>query len=388
MEERERARTGIGSLKVRFNRVFGYYIEISKSNLHAVPADYQRKQTIAGGERFTTPALKEYEEKVLGADERILERELEIFEALRKAVAAEAPRIQDTARALATLDVLAGLAETAAIANFTKPHVHDGDEFVVTDARHPVVERFATDPFVPNDIDLNGTTRQLVILTGPEHGRQVDLSAADGADPAARADRIVRAGEGRQGADRRSHLRARRRIRQHRARPVDVHGGDAGDRQHPARRHVAQPRRARRDRPRHVDVRRPEHRVGGRRVPGEPTRRRGRRRCSPPTTTSSPISPTRCPASSTRTSPRASGRTTSSSCARSSRAIGSQLRHPGRAAGGPAAGVITRAREILGGLERDELSRGGRPTLSGVGGDPPHAAARRCSQRRSVLRRQ
>ena len=83
MEERERARTGIGSLKIRYNRVFGYYIEISKSNLHAVPADYHRKQTIAGGERFITPALKEYEEKVLGADERILERELEIFEALR-----------------------------------------------------------------------------------------------------------------------------------------------------------------------------------------------------------------------------------------------------------------------------------------------------------------
>jgi DNA mismatch repair protein MutS len=115
MEERERARTGINSLKVRFNRVFGYYIEISKSNLHAAPADYQRKQTIAGGERFTTPALKEYEEKVLGADERILERELEIFESLRKAVAAEAARIQDTARAVAALDVLAGLAETAAI---------------------------------------------------------------------------------------------------------------------------------------------------------------------------------------------------------------------------------------------------------------------------------
>jgi len=181
MEERERARTGIGSLKVRFNRVFGYYIEISKSNLaRPVPADYQRKQTIAGGERFTTPALKEYEEKVLGADERILERELEIFESLRKAVAAESPRIQDTARALAALDVLAGLAETAAIANFTKPHVHDGDEFLAVDARHPVVERFCgdlsavasakADPFVPNDIDLNGTTRQLVILTGPNMG--------------------------------------------------------------------------------------------------------------------------------------------------------------------------------------------------------------------------
>ena len=90
MEERERARTGITSLKVRYNRVFGYYIEISKSNLHAVPADYHRKQTIAGGERFITPALKEYEEKVLGADERILERELEIFE--RAARARSPPR--------------------------------------------------------------------------------------------------------------------------------------------------------------------------------------------------------------------------------------------------------------------------------------------------------
>ena len=170
MEERERARTGINSLKVRFNRVFGYYIEITKSHLHAAPADYQRKQTIAGGERFTTPVLKEYEEKVLGADERILARELEIFEVLRGQVGVEAPRIQDTARALATLDVLAGLAETAAVGNFTKPHVHDGDELVATDARHPVVERFATDPFVPNDIDLNGTARQLVILTGPNMG--------------------------------------------------------------------------------------------------------------------------------------------------------------------------------------------------------------------------
>ena len=170
MEDRERARTGINSLKVRFNRVFGYYIEISKANLHAAPADYQRKQTIAGGERFTTPALKEYEAKVLGADERILERELEIFEALRGQVAGEAPRIQDTARALASLDVLAALAETAAISNFTKPHVHDGDEFVATDARHPVVERYAAGAFVPNDIDLNGSTRQLVILTGPNMG--------------------------------------------------------------------------------------------------------------------------------------------------------------------------------------------------------------------------
>jgi len=175
MEERERVRTGIGSLKIRYNRVFGYYIEISKSNLHAVPPDYHRKQTIAGGERYITPALKEYEEKVLGADERILERELEIFERLRTAVAVEAPRIQATARAVAALDALAALAETAAVNNYTKPHVHDGDEMTVADARHPVVERRAAGlgsngAFVPNDVTLDGTTCQLVILTGPNMG--------------------------------------------------------------------------------------------------------------------------------------------------------------------------------------------------------------------------
>ncbi len=173
MEERERARTGINSLKVRYNRVFGYYIEISKSNLHAVPADYHRKQTIAGGERFITPALKEYEEKVLGADERILERELEIFEHLRTTVAAESPRIQATARALAALDVLAAFAETAAVNNYIKPHVHDGDELAVADGRHPVVERrssAAGSAFVPNDVTLNSTTCQLLILTGPNMG--------------------------------------------------------------------------------------------------------------------------------------------------------------------------------------------------------------------------
>jgi DNA mismatch repair protein MutS len=170
MEEAERARTGIGSLKIRYNRVFGYYIEISKSNLGNVPADYQRKQTIAGGERFVTPALKEYEEKVLGADERSVEREVEIFEALRGQVAAAAPRVQDTARGIATLDVLASLAETAAVANYTKPIVHDGDELVATDARHAVVERHAAGAFVPNDVTLDGVNRQLVILTGPNMG--------------------------------------------------------------------------------------------------------------------------------------------------------------------------------------------------------------------------
>ena len=170
MEDAERTRTGISSLKIRYNRVFGYYIEISRSNLGNVPSDYLRKQTIAGGERFITPDLKTYEEKVLGADERILEREIEIFEALRRRVAGEAPRIQDTARGVATLDVLSALAETAAVQNYTKPLMHPGDELVATDVRHPVVERYVADAFVPNDISLDSATHQLVILTGPNMG--------------------------------------------------------------------------------------------------------------------------------------------------------------------------------------------------------------------------
>jgi DNA mismatch repair protein MutS len=170
MEEAERARTGISSLKIRYNRVFGYYIEISKSNLGHVPADYHRKQTIAGGERFITPALKDYEEKVLGADERSLEREIAIFERLRARVAADAPRLQETARGLAALDVLSALAETASSRNYTKPMVHSGDELVAADARHPVVERHASDAFVPNDISLDASTRQLIVLTGPNMG--------------------------------------------------------------------------------------------------------------------------------------------------------------------------------------------------------------------------
>ena len=170
MEEAERTRTGIGSLKIRYNRVFGYYIEVSKSNLGNVPPDYHRKQTIAGGERFITPALKEYEEKVLGADERILAREIEIFDALRASVAAEAPRVQETARGLAALDVLAALAEAASVANYTKPLMHPGDDLAAIDARHPVVERHVAEAFVPNDVLLNAVEQQLIILTGPNMG--------------------------------------------------------------------------------------------------------------------------------------------------------------------------------------------------------------------------
>ena len=169
METAERGRTGISSLKIRFNRVFGYYIEVSAANLHAVPDDYRRKQTIANGERYVTPALKEYEEKALGADERRLDREQEIFDELRRAVLAEADRLQRCARALATLDVLASLAEVAAERDYVKPRLRDGGELLLADARHPVVESRG-ESFVPNDVRLNDTDHQVVVLTGPNMG--------------------------------------------------------------------------------------------------------------------------------------------------------------------------------------------------------------------------
>ena len=178
MEDAERARTGIGSLKIRYNRVFGYYIEISKSNLGSVsPATITASRPSPAASASSRPALKEYEEKVLGADERIVEREVEIFDALRGRVGAEAPRIQDTARGLATLDVLAALAETAAVHNYTKPLMHAGDELDAVDARHPVVERRVADAFVPNDVALDAGRAAADHPDRPEHGRQVDLPA-------------------------------------------------------------------------------------------------------------------------------------------------------------------------------------------------------------------
>jgi DNA mismatch repair protein MutS len=170
IEERERTRTGIASLKVRFNRVFGYYIEVSRSNLQAVPADYIRKQTIAGGERFVTPELKEYEERVLRADERIVEREVEIIESLRGRIVAAGRRIQATSRATAVLDVLASLAEAAARYDYVKPRVSDGDELDYVEGRHAVMERVLPDPFVANDLHIGDSRARLVILTGPNMG--------------------------------------------------------------------------------------------------------------------------------------------------------------------------------------------------------------------------
>ncbi|HLA94092.1 MAG TPA: DNA mismatch repair protein MutS, partial [Pyrinomonadaceae bacterium] len=169
-EERERERSGIPTLKVRFNNVFGYYIEISKAQLSRVPEDYERRQTLANAERYTTPQLKEWEQKVLGAEEKIVQLEGELFQKVREAVRAETQSLQATAKALATLDALAALAHTATRRNYVAPVLHDGDEIEVKNGRHPVVEAFIGDSFIPNDLYLNNSTDRLLIVTGANMG--------------------------------------------------------------------------------------------------------------------------------------------------------------------------------------------------------------------------
>jgi DNA mismatch repair protein MutS len=167
LQKRERERTGIGSLKVGYNRVFGYYIEVTRANLGQVPPDYQRKQTIANGERYLTPELKEVEERVLAAEDRMGALEAEALSRLRERVAAAAPRLQRLAEGLAGLDVIAGLAETAAVRGWRRPEVVDGDALEIRGGRHPVVEAaLGTGRFVPNDLVL-GPGRRILLLTGP-----------------------------------------------------------------------------------------------------------------------------------------------------------------------------------------------------------------------------
>ena len=172
IETRERQRTGIASLKVKFNSIFGYYIEISKANLHLAPPEYERKQTLVNAERFTTPELKEYESKILDAQEKIVEIERRLFAELRSAIAGEARRIRQTALALAEVDVLAALAHIAALRNYCRPKFDESADIEIAGGRHPVIEQqdFAGERFVPNDLYLNSTTHTVLVLTGPNMG--------------------------------------------------------------------------------------------------------------------------------------------------------------------------------------------------------------------------
>ena len=178
IEERERHRTGIGSLKVRFNSVFGYYIEITKSNLASVPDDYERKQTLVNAERFTTPELKDYETKVLTAQERSVEIEKRLFTALRAKLIENASRIRRTSAAVAEIDLVANFAHLAALRNYTRPRIDAAPILEIAGGRHPVIERLMDDAgdarFVPNDLYLdageNTSLPNLLLITGPNMG--------------------------------------------------------------------------------------------------------------------------------------------------------------------------------------------------------------------------
>jgi DNA mismatch repair protein MutS len=168
LQQREIERTGIKSLKVRFNSVFGYFIEVSNSNLGAVPADYTRKQTTVNGERFITPELKEVESKILGADERSRALEYELFLRLRESLLEYLPRLQETARSISVLDVIASLAETARLFGYSRPSVTEEARIHIRDGRHPVLDQNVTEEkFVPNDCLLDGDENRLLLITGP-----------------------------------------------------------------------------------------------------------------------------------------------------------------------------------------------------------------------------
>lgn len=168
LQENERKRTGIDSLKIKFNNVFGYFLEVTKAKLDFVPDDYQRKQTMANAERFITPELKEMENKILGSDERAKQLEYEEFVKLRQAVATKIDHLQECADALATLDVLLGLAELAQLHQHTKPILEESCDLHISNGRHPVLEQMLVDEkFVPNDTLMEADTSRLILLTGP-----------------------------------------------------------------------------------------------------------------------------------------------------------------------------------------------------------------------------
>jgi len=168
LQEREIAATGIKSLKVRYNSVFGYFIEVTKSNLASVPTHYTRKQTTVGGERFITPELKEMEAKILGADERARQLEYQLFQRLRDETLRELEPIQQTAAAIAVLDVICALAETARVFRYCQPKLNNTLQLVIKDGRHPVLDQnLVEEKFVPNDTSLDGDNMRLAIVTGP-----------------------------------------------------------------------------------------------------------------------------------------------------------------------------------------------------------------------------
>jgi DNA mismatch repair protein MutS len=166
LQEQERERTGIKSLKIGYNRIFGYYIDVTKPNLALVPPHYERKQTTATGERYTLPELREKETLITNADEKVLALERELYAGIIGSLRAVVPDVQSIAAGIAALDVAATLAEVACSRNYVRPQINTGDALVIRDGRHPAVEGGVAGGFVPNDVDLSGSDNQILIITG------------------------------------------------------------------------------------------------------------------------------------------------------------------------------------------------------------------------------
>ena len=286
LEGRERERTGIGSLRVRYNRVFGYGIEVPKSQARPVPDDYVRRQTLVGHERYVTTELREQEAKVLGAEGRMNRLEYELFDELRRSVAQEADRLLRTARAVAAVDVLAALAHVARERGYVRPVVDDGGVIDIQEGRHPVLElRPDGARFVPNDLRLASGEVDCLVITGPNMAGKSTYMRQAALIVAARPGGQLRSRPRRADRGGRPRLHADRRPGQPGARPEHVPGRDDGDGRDPPARHAPEPDPSRRDRPRDVDVRR-ARRSPGRSRSISTSARRARRSCSRRTTTS------------------------------------------------------------------------------------------------------
>ncbi len=273
LEARERERSGIASLKVGYNKVFGYYIEVSNAHAKAVPADYVGKQTLVNAQRFFTSELKEKEDLILSTEERRVREEQRVFDGLCASIATRAAALQRTAQAMATIDAIQSLAMTARAHGYRRPMVDDSLALEIVGGRHPVLERVVSEAFVPNDLDLDVERRQFALITGPNMSGKSTFLRQTALIVLMAQTGIVRPRRARARGGGGPHLHPRGCRRPAVARRVDLPGGDERNRGHPAPRDQPQPGHPGRDRPRHVDVRRPLHCLGGDRAP--PAGKRG-----------------------------------------------------------------------------------------------------------------
>ena len=253
-EAAEREQTKIKSLRVGYNRVFGYYIEVTKSYLSLVPYHYERKQTLANAERFVTPELKEMEQKILGAKDRLLALETELFAEIRQVLLACTDRLQKNGALIAELDAYVSLAEVASNNGYCRPTLNTQGRIHIVNGRHPVIERAIKEPFVPNDVDAGQRRKPAFDSDRPEYGGQEHVPSSNRSDHAHGAHRLVCAREECGRFDCEPHLHAHRRERRPLFRPEHVYGGDERGGEHPAQRHEGQPAHIGRNWPRNEHV--------------------------------------------------------------------------------------------------------------------------------------